>query len=108
MENSEAQVSKEARTIENTKTNKGFLNIFSKLRNNLNLEYEAHDDEFLKILKEAHTDWKNTELYFQNVTEPDLIDFAIYQMEAAKTKYIFLLKQAREMGLKSENLENSL
>jgi len=108
MENSDTQVSKEITITDKIKSNRKFSGIFDKLKSNLSLEYENQDNEFLRVLKEAHADWKNAEIYFQNVTEPDLIDFAIYQMEAAKTKYIFLLKQAREMGLKSENLENSL
>jgi len=102
MENSNVQAK------ENTKVSKSFLNFFSKLKNNFTVDYGSQEDNFLKMLNEAHSDWKDAELYFQNVTESDLIDYAIYKMEAARTKYVFLLKQAREKGIKSENTNNSL
>lgn len=33
--------------------------------------------------------------YFNNVADPDLVDHAIYMMEAAQRRYSYLLKQAR-------------
>lgn len=72
----------------------------SKTKSELN---EQQEGEFLNILKEAHTEWKNAELYFESVTESDLIDHAIYKMEAARTKYIYLLKQARNRSVKIDS-----
>ncbi|WP_427337671.1 YaaL family protein [Caloranaerobacter sp. DY30410] len=65
------------------------------------IHHKSNEEEFFKTLKEAHFEWKEAENYFQNVTDPDLIDFAIYNMEAAKTKYIYLLKEARKKGIKT-------
>ncbi|MGF7058453.1 DUF2508 family protein [Brassicibacter mesophilus] len=93
---------------ENTKADKSFLSFFNKLKSNFTVEYNNQEDDFLKILNKAHSDWEDAELYFQSVTEPDLIDYAIYKMEAARTKYVYLLKQAKEKGIKAENLSNSL
>jgi hypothetical protein len=47
----------------------------------------------------ARRDWIMARTYFDNVTEPDLIDHAIYCIEAAEKKYMYLLKQARLQGL---------
>ena len=37
--------------------------------------------------------------YFDNVTAPELVDHAIYKMEAAKSQYIYLLKLVKDKGL---------
>jgi len=46
-------------------------------------------------VKKAHAEWKAAENYFDSVSDPDLIDYAIYDAAAAKRKYIYLLKKAR-------------
>jgi hypothetical protein len=33
--------------------------------------------------------------FYENVKDPDLIEFAIYDMEAARRKYVFLLRQSK-------------
>ncbi len=88
--------------------NKNFSQFLNKLKNNFAANEVNEDEKFLEQLSQAHEEWHNAELYFQSVTEPDLIDYAIYKMEASRTKYIYLLKQAREMGIKAENVSNSL
>ncbi|WP_432406256.1 YaaL family protein [Wukongibacter sp. M2B1] len=79
----------------------------NKLLNNLANVYEkfmygqvkSEDEQILENIRIAHEDWKNAEKYFQNVTDPDLIDHAIYRIEAARTRYTYLLKLAREMNV---------
>lgn len=39
--------------------------------------------------------WKAAMEFYENVKDPDLIEFAIYDMEAARRKYVFLLKQSK-------------
>ncbi|EPS47130.1 YaaL family protein [Clostridium botulinum] len=39
---------------------------------------------------------------FENASDPKLIDYAIYMEEALKAKYIYLLKEAKEEGIKVE------
>jgi len=51
------------------------------------------------VVEQARRDWIMAKTYFDNVTEPDLIDHAIYCIEAAEKKYMYLLKQARSQGL---------
>lgn len=88
--------------------NKNINQLLNKLKNNFAANEISEDEKFLEQLNQAHEEWQNAEAYFQGVTEPDLIDYAIYKMEASRTKYIYLLKQAREMGIKAENVSNSL
>ncbi|WP_432662206.1 DUF2508 family protein [Wukongibacter baidiensis] len=79
----------------------------NKLLNNLASVYEkfmygqvkSEGEQILENIRIAHEDWKNAEKYFQNVTDPDLIDHAIFRIEAARTRYTYLLKLAREMNV---------
>jgi len=67
-------------------------------------EVKTEEEVILDSIREAHEEWRNAEAYFQNVTDPDLIDHAIYRMEAARTRYTYLLKLAREMGIEGERI----
>ena len=44
-------------------------------------------------IEQALAQWKEAERYFQSVQETDLMDFAIYEMEAARRKYVLLLRR---------------
>lgn len=65
------------------------------------------DDTFLQVPKismiqavdMARREWVSSKQYFESVSDPDLVDHAIYVMEAAQKKYVYLLKKAREMGI---------
>ncbi len=102
MDNIKNKVEKE------TAFNKSINQFMSKLKNNFAANEISEDEIFLRQLSEAHEEWHDAELYFQSVTEPDLIDYAIHKMEASRTKYVYLLKRAREMGVKAENINNGL
>lgn len=54
-------------------------------------EYSLNDE-----IKKAHEELLSAEKYFQSVTDPDLVDHAIFTMEAARRKFVYLLKKARE------------
>lgn len=43
-------------------------------------------DGYAADVRRAYSQWQAAENYFDNVADPDLIDFAIYDMEAAKKK----------------------
>jgi hypothetical protein len=81
-------------------------NILSTLMNGL--YYGVRDseeqalEEFFNSLHKAHQEMCDTQNFFDNVVDPELVDHAIYKMEAAKSKYIYLLKQAREKGISIE------
>ena len=49
-------------------------------------EEKTEEQEIIESLRKAEREWKDKEEYFQYVTEPDLIDYAIYQLEASKIK----------------------
>ncbi|MGE5582957.1 MAG: YaaL family protein [Bacillota bacterium] len=62
----------------------------------------------MEDLESARREWKHARLYFNSVTDPDLIDYAIFYMGATEKKYVYLLKQAREIGMNIENYQYGL
>lgn len=46
----------------------------------------------IMIIEEAKKEWQVALRYFEEVTEPALIDFAIYNMEAAEKRLVHLIK----------------
>lgn len=71
--------------------------------------WESHELEreknpnLLENLELACREWKYAKLYFNCVTDPDLIDHAVFYIGATEKKYIYLLKRAREEGLNIES-----
>lgn len=39
--------------------------------------------------------WRMAAAYFENVSDADLMDYAIYELEAAKCRYTYLLRLKR-------------
>ena len=58
-------------------------------------EEKKEKEAFYQVIKEARKDWENAHSFFNNVSDPDLVDHAIHAMEAAEKKYQYLIKQAR-------------
>ena len=52
---------------------------------------ETRDDkqELVASVHAAKQEWQAAQTYFENVSEPDLVDYAIYKMETARRKYMF-------------------
>lgn len=44
----------------------------------------------------ARREWEQARALFEEAKEPDLVDHAIYAMDAAERKYMYLLKRAKE------------
>lgn len=59
---------------------------------------ELGKDEFLVAVEQARAEWLAAKTYFDNVTDPDLVDHAIYSIEASERKYMYLLKRASALG----------
>ncbi len=57
---------------------------------------EQDQNTYVEDVKRAYAEMKAAENYFDNVNDPDLIDFAIFDLEAAKKRYAYMLKKARQ------------
>lgn len=58
---------------------------------------EAEDsvDDIYSSIENARKEWEDAKNIFENVTNPDLIDYAIYNVDAAEKRYTYLLKQIK-------------
>lgn len=68
------------------------------------------DKEKQKLISEirrAQIDVETAEHFFQFVSDHELVDIAIYELEAKKSKYRYLLRMAKEKGIK-RSLKESL
>ena len=66
------------------------------------------DSELLEYMLEAQKaklEWEAAQNYFDNISDPDLVDFAIYDLEAAKRKYVYLMKKARGIAPSRESIK---
>ena len=54
------------------------------------------EEKYWRLIEEAKQDWQEARAYFNTVTEPELVDHAIYALGAAEKRYVYLLKKARE------------
>ena len=48
-----------------------------------------------QLVEQAKEQWHQARAYFQYVKEPELVDYAINNLEAAEKRYDYLLKQLR-------------
>ncbi|NLJ86426.1 MAG: YaaL family protein [Firmicutes bacterium] len=60
---------------------------------------EVHPvDDLEAVIEQARQEWVNARTFFDNVVDPDLVDYAIYSIEAAERKYMYLLRKARKQN----------
>lgn len=58
------------------------------------------------LVEKARQEWDQAKTLFNEAADPELIDHAIYALDAAERKYIYLLKKAREERIVDESLYN--
>ena len=57
------------------------------------------DDDLPHILEEARQEWLQAQALYNYVSDSDLVDHVVYQMQAAEKRYTYLLKLARQRGI---------
>jgi len=79
------------------------LNLWNKVCGIFWLRYDAPDraqetisDEI--VLQQAQQELKQAHNLFDNLNEPDMLDYAIYKMKAAEKHYDYLLKRVKNKG----------
>jgi len=74
---------------------------FSGIKNSIKSEDTGRESqEMLECVQKAMTEWCEAEKFFENVSEPELVDYAIFRIEACKKRYMYLLRKAKDMGIK--------
>ncbi len=73
---------------------------------------EMEKGEELKMaIEKTRRELISSRSFFDSVLDPDMIDHAIYTLQATEKKYIYLLKDAREKGFQlslNETLRKNL
>ncbi|MBR4018849.1 MAG: DUF2508 family protein [Clostridia bacterium] len=54
---------------------------------------ENQQDQRAQQVLRAMEQWQEAQRYFESVSDTDLVDYAIYEAEAARRKYMLLLKR---------------
>ena len=52
-------------------------------------DFDRHAEDVRKALSE----WQEAKRYFENVSDPDLVEYAVYQVEAARRRYVLMLRR---------------
>lgn len=69
---------------------------FRSIIENFIQQKKANDKNDIYInIENAKREWEDAKNIFENVSQPDLVDYAIYKVEAAEKKYIYLLRQIK-------------
>ncbi|MBR6638106.1 MAG: YaaL family protein [Lachnospiraceae bacterium] len=65
---------------------------------------ESYEHNYLQSeLEQTQNALESAYSVFQNVTDPDLIDSSIYEINAIQIRYKFLLEKAKSFSLKEKN-----
>lgn len=54
-------------------------------------------EEIASLVESAKQEWFTAQSYFEQATEPELVDHAILSVEAAERKYMYWLKQLKNL-----------
>ncbi|MDO4553468.1 MAG: YaaL family protein [Bacillota bacterium] len=55
--------------------------------------------QLLQSIRSAREEWTSAERRFNEATNADMVDCASYSLLAAKARYMYLLKEAKEKGV---------
>ena len=62
----------------------------------LDLREKKREQGKTEDIRRAMEQWQEAERYFKSVSDTDLVDYAVFEMEAARRKYVLLLKRYAE------------
>lgn len=61
--------------------------------------YTNEQRDIICSLEEAREEWHSASRFFQYVSEPDLVDYAIHKEDAAKSKFMYYLSKAKAQNI---------
>ncbi len=76
------------------------LSVVKYFDNEGNEVIEENNKSILDLVEDAKCEWLAAKEYFETVSDPDLIDYAILSIEATEKRYNYLLKQVKQMEAK--------
>ncbi|WP_373897175.1 YaaL family protein [Haloimpatiens sp. FM7315] len=76
------------------KGEENLYNLFQKFN------YTEDEKELIKAIESAKRQWEEAKMYFQLIDDPNLVDYAIYKEDAAKSRYMYLLNDAKSKEIR--------
>lgn len=65
------------------------------------IEFEEVN-ELMSMIKDTKNAWRTSILNFEYMTEQELIDYYSYQIKAHQLRFEYLLRKAKEKGIKAK------
>lgn len=62
-------------------------------------KWKTEEEQILAFIKNAHSEVEQATVLFNELTDSAAIDYAAYNLLAAKTKYANLIRLAKEKGM---------
>jgi len=66
--------------------------------------FPEREESLVRLAEKALLEWEQAKSIFNEAVDPDLIDHAIFTMEAAERKYVYLLRKAQKEKIVDESL----
>jgi hypothetical protein len=67
------------------------------------IKHTDKQKELITAIEEAREELQRARNYFEQVNDPQLVDYAIYMEQAAKARFTYLINQAKENGIRVSN-----
>lgn len=83
------------------------LFISSKTEASIGLSLGDESMELLETIKNARQDWITANINFEQADNSKMVDYYTYKIKACEVRYEYLIKKAKDQGIKSELLEAS-
>ncbi len=94
------------------KLGEGLRHFKSKIRIgasvSINEREQAKEYALTTLVEKARKEWEEAQALFNEVKEPDLVDHAIFAMEATERRYMFLLNEAKKERVINEDINQFL
>ncbi len=77
------------------------MNFLERIFINLRLNFDQNEDKYIiglsnsRLIDQAKQDWIDAENIFNEAIDERLVDYAIYEMEAAERKFMHLINQEK-------------
>lgn len=87
----------------------GLFRAFSAGRTETLPAYEAarEADDLVEAIKQARREWACAYSNFEYADDNEMVDYYTYKIKACQVRYNYLIRQAKEKGIKVELLETA-
>jgi hypothetical protein len=63
----------------------------------------SDEKALVDAVQDALIEWRNAQDLFQYAVEPEMVDYAIFQVDSSRRKYEYLISLAKKQGVLNKN-----